>query len=312
MTDRFPAIDRAHILRRDESWVQARLSDSKASVAPVAGTNVLVTLDDPPRPLLLTHGEIAEHGIAVDQLILLGLRDGATFLAAGIANEQVLEDLIGRRGAWADLRKLGFLFESWEGDVARLAKAMVHWHRRYRFCGDCGAPTRSSHGGFVLVCTDPSCGREHYPRTDPAVIVLITHGKDALLARQPVWVKGRYSAVAGFVEPGESLEQTVIREVQEETGLLVGDVRYRFSQAWPFPGTLMTAFNAMAEDCSITRDEGELEDARWFSRTQLHDALVARSVTLPSPFAAGFRLISEWFDADGSDLCSIVRQVQTG
>jgi NAD+ diphosphatase len=312
MTEGIPSIDRAHILRRDEAWVLARMSDPRASVIPVAGSDVLVTRDDPPKPLFLPLGELSERGFVPDPLILLGLREGDTFLAAGFADAGTPEDLIGRRGRWVDLRKLGFLFDSWEGDVVSLAKAMVHWTRRHLYCGDCGQPTQGSHGGFVRVCVGPSCNHQHFPRTDPAVIVRVRCGDDMLLARQPTWTSGRYSAIAGFVEPGETLEQAVIREVWEETGLRVGDVRYRFSQAWPFPGTLMVAFEAVTDARSITRDEGELEDARWLSRAQLRDALIAGSMSLPPPFAAGFWLIREWFDATGLDLRSLVEQAPAG
>lgn len=307
--DSLPALDRAHIRRRDGQWVRERLADPDALVILVTDSRILVSGDHPPHPLLPRWGEVCDHGLDLEPPILLGLHHGATILAAGVVREPDMGDPpVLHRGMWADLRALGWLFDTWEGDAACLAKAMVHWHRRARFCGECGSVTKDRDGGFARVCTGPACGREQFPRTDPAVIVLVSGNDHVLLARQAAWVRGRYSAVAGFVEPAESLERAVIREVREETGLRVRDVRYRFSQAWPFPGTIMTAFRASADTEEIVRDDGELEDARWFSRADIEEGLASGGLSLPPPFAAGFRLVEEWCDEGGGRLRDLVRR----
>jgi len=196
-----------------------------------------------------------------------------------------------------------------EHDCALLAyaKAMVYWHDRHRFCGDCGSPTVSVDGGFMRVCTDEQCGQQQFPRTDPAIIVLVTSGNRCLLGRQPSWPKGMYSTLAGFVEPGESLEATVIREVREETGVEVAEMRYFASQPWPFPSSLMLAFTAQAASETIHLGQDELEHARWFTREEMRDMLQQGTLKLPFKLAISFHLIENWFDAgEFASLKSIV------
>src|SRR5262249_4560440 len=149
------------------------------------------------------------------------------------------------------------------------ARGLMHWHARHGFCGVCGSRTESASAGHVRKCTNPDCGASHFPRTDPAVIMLVHDGDKALLGRQKVWPQGMYSTLAGFVEPGESLEETVRREVYEETGIAVGEVVYHSSQPWPFPASLMIGFHAEARSRTINRVDSELEDAGWFSRAEL-------------------------------------------
>jgi NAD+ diphosphatase len=145
----------------------------------------------------------------------------------------------------------------------------------------------------VLVCTNENCRTEQFPRIDPAIIVLVSDGTRALLGRQASWPAGRYSTIAGFVEPGESLEDAVLREVHEETGINVDDVRYHSSQPWPFPSSLMLGFSAHARDHAITLKDGELEDARWFSREDIAGGAIA----MPSSQSISFRLIEDWYDS---------------
>jgi NAD+ diphosphatase len=154
--------------------------------------------------------------------------------------------------------------------VLAYAAAMTHWARTCRFCGTCGEPTEPRDGGHVRVCAND---HHHHPRTDPVVIMLVVEGRDrVLLGRQPAWPAGRYSALAGFVEPGETLEAAVAREVAEEAGVTVGDVRYAASQPWPFPGSLMLGFEADHAAGDPAPQDDELEDARWFTRDEVADA----------------------------------------
>jgi NAD+ diphosphatase len=219
------------------------------------------------------------------ELVLLGVDgDGHAVFAADPGDELPGE----RRG----LRDLAPMLSQAEGGMVAHAVGLLNWHRRHRFCANCGAPSEAREAGHVRVC--PACGTQHHPRTDPVVIMLVTDGDRALLGRQAQWPAGRYSALAGFVEPGESLEEAVAREVREETGVRVDDVRYRSSQPWPFPTSLMLGFSARwAGGEPVVRD-GELEDVGWFTR----QAIVDGDVLLPPPTAIARRLIDEWLGDD--------------
>jgi NAD+ diphosphatase len=183
------------------------------------------------------------------------------------------------------------------------ARALVGWHARHRFCAVSGHPTVLVKGGWQRNCTDPGCRAEHFPRTDPVTIMLVEHQGQVLLGRQPRFPAGRYSALAGFVEPGETIEEAVAREVFEEAGVRVRDVTYVASQPWPFPSSLMIGCHAHADDPAITIDATELDDARWFSREDVVDALEAiardesgRSFGAPPATAVAHVLLRWWVD----------------
>jgi NAD+ diphosphatase len=163
------------------------------------------------------------------------------------------------------------------GDLATYggARSLVDWHARHRFCARCGSPTRMTKGGWQRNCTSEACRAEHFPRVDPVTIMLVEHDGKLLLGRQPRFPAGNYSALAGFIEPGETIEEAVAREVLEEAGVHVRDVTYVMSQPWPFPSSLMIGCHAFAKDTAITVDTTELEDARWFTRDEVVDAVEA-------------------------------------
>lgn len=177
------------------------------------------------------------------------------------------------------------------------ALSLANWHRRHRHCSVCGQVTEPNRGGWSRACV--SCGSEHYPRVDPVVIMLAEHDGRLLLGRQPHYPPGRFSALAGFVEPGESMEAAVARELKEEAGIDVRDVRYLSSQPWPFPNTLMIGAHAAADDDSLTIDTNELDDARWFTRQEVIDALAQHpeaSFQAPPPWAIARTLLEAWLD----------------
>lgn len=183
-----------------------------------------------------------------------------------------------------------------------IARGLVSWHQRHRFCAACGAPTRIARGGWQRSCEN--CGTEHFPRTDPVAIMLVEHDDAVLLGRQRFFPPGQFSALAGFIEPGESIEEGAAREVYEEAGVRVRDVRYVASQPWPFPSSLMIGCHAMADSRDLVVDGHELEDARWFTRAEVADAVEAsrhghggKALRAPPPFAIAWHLMARWLAA---------------
>jgi len=241
--------------------------------------------------LLLEGCEI--HALAAPhESAYLGLRDGTHLFGVALA-EPGADEL--DAAAFANFR--GLLSDLPEDDAALLAyaKGVLEWQARHRFCGVCGGTNESRSGGFIMVCTD--CGHKNFPRVDPAIIVLVHDGERCLLGQQRSWPEGRYSTVAGFVEPGESLEDAVRREVHEETNVTVGATEYLGSQPWPFPMGMMVGFHAQAESTDIALNDGELADALWITREQL----ATGKVVLPPVTSIAFRLIERWFDRDDSE-----------
>jgi len=252
--------------------------------------------------LLAPHGNAISQGPGgVGAAVFLGIdRDGGGWFALAAALTAFAPP------QWLDLRSAAARWPARDASVFAQARALQHWRNRHRFCGVCGGVVALSRGGWLGRCEQ--CGVEHYPRTDPAVIVAVTDGPRLLLGRQATWPPRRYSVVAGFVEPGESLEQTVAREVLEETGVRVRDCHYLASQPWPFPGALMLGFTARAEP-DEPRVGDELEDARWFSRdeiraAQARDALPADQddggPLLAAPISIARWLIDHWLQSAGS------------
>jgi NAD+ diphosphatase len=280
--DRRPALSRATVDRdaaaREDDGVLAAAWPT-AQVLVVDNGQALVS-DDGPALVLLPSSDAPEG----DRLYLGRDEDSAYFAVAGA--------LPRRSGARpVGLRDVGALLGDRDAGLLVHAVGLANWHATHTHCPRCGAPTLPARGGAVRRCT--ADGSEHFPRTDPAVIMLVTDGGDrVVLGRQAVWPPGRYSTLAGFVEPGESAEQAVVREVQEETGLAVRDVVYRSSQPWPFPASLMLGFRAVCDgDGEPVPRDGELEDARWFTRDELR---TGGALLLPPPVSIAWRLIDDW------------------
>jgi len=181
-----------------------------------------------------------------------------------------------------------------EGALLAYARGLTYWHDRHKFCGTCGAPTEIKAAGHQRQCTNPDCSAVQFPRTDPAVIMRITHGDRILMARQAIWAQGMHSVLAGFVEPGESLEDAVAREVYEEVGLKLTRIKYFSSQPWPFPSSLMLGFSAEATSDQFTVDENELESARWMTRPELLNSPEDATFKLPRKDSISRRLIEDW------------------
>jgi NAD+ diphosphatase len=283
-------IDRVSDKRPDDEWLAARLEDETTRFIPVWNLKNLVTDEDVPRPVYLPPRDVRDLLPEAESTILLGVTPEGTFVAIGLSSdENSPPSELAKLGQFRDLRWIASTLD--ERDIALLAyaQAMTYWHCRHQYCGDCGSPTQSLEGGTLRVCTNDGCGQQHFPRTDPAIIVLITCGERCLLGRKSWWPEGMYSNVSGFVEPGESLEDALVREVREEVGAEVVDMTYHSSQPWPFPSSLMLGFTAVASNDTIRIDEDELEDAAWFSREDMRSQLLQGTLRLPMPVSISFR-----------------------
>lgn len=301
--NRFAAgpLQRQAELRRDADWLAQRLEAPETCFIPVWRSRLLVQGSRAAR----LHRVGAAQAFISDApvLVFLGEWDDVAYFAADFSDFDADEVAALAPGAeLTELRQAAAMLPAEEAAVLAHARAMVYWHHRHRFCGRCGATTRPDEGGYVRICTDEDCGRRHFPRTDPAIIVLASCGDACLLGRQAKWPPGRYSTIAGFVEPGESAEDAVIREVLEETGVRVSGIRYHSSQPWPFPASLMLGYFADVEKRSEPHPvDGELEDARWFTREQIRDGIRQGGFRPPPPLSVAYHLIEDWFD-EGSDV----------
>ena len=276
-------LDRADHLRLDAEQIAALMANGEARLLQLA------ELD----PVLDGEGRLAWAPLGEEErdYLFLGLDGGAPLFAPLVAGAA-----IGQR-AWSVFRLLA-LMSPRDAAIWGAARSLNEWHNRHRFCGICGAATASYRAGWGRKCGQ--CGAEHFPRVDPVVIMLAEHDGRVLLARQPQYPPGRYSALAGFVEPGESIEEAVARELMEEAGVAAGDVRYVASQPWPFPGSLMIACLARAESDSIRLDSAELEDAFWATRAEVLAALAgdpAAPFQAPPPFAIANTLLTRWSES---------------
>jgi NAD+ diphosphatase len=225
-----------------------------------------------------------------EAMVFLGRRAGRALFAVELRGEVPPGGL--PSSGFLGLREIASQVSEADAALLAYARAMILWQDRHRHCGVCGAPNRPAEGGFVMVCSDTSCAQRCFPRIDPAVIVLVHQGDHCLLGRQASWPEGRFSTIAGFVEPGETLEEAVIREVREETNIAIAEASYIASQPWPFPSALMLGFHAEARSSDIRLNDGELVEARWLSRADL----IAGLVQLPPPISIAFRLIESWFE----------------
>jgi NAD+ diphosphatase len=289
--------DRAAHRRKDEAWLDARRTDPASLIVPVWRARNLVALAEPPTALFPDMTLVARFGD--DPLIFLGETAEHPYFAWDLsvldeAEAQELARAYAPNAEFVDLRRVGALLPRRDGAVLAYARGVTHWHSRHRFCGVCGAASVAAMAGHTRVCTNRDCATIHFPRTDPATIMLVTDGDRCLLGRQKIWIPGMYSTLAGFVEPGESLEQAVAREVKEETGVEVADVRYHSSQPWPFPASLMLGFYATARTRDLVIDPEELDDGRWFSAKEIRAFPATGGFSLPRPDSIARRLIEGW------------------
>ena len=285
-------LNRAEYERRDADWLAARERDAGSRFLPLRQLDVLLDGEDPAR-LAWISGDAAA-GLDGPRF-LLGLRDGVAHFAVDVSedNAGLTED--GER-RFVDVRTAGMLVSAEDAGIAAQARAQVDWHARHRFCSVCGQPTEALRGGQQRTCG--SCGADHFPRTDPVIIVVVTDGDRCLLGQS----HGRlsqmrmFSALAGFMDQGESIEEAVRREVLEEAGIQVGAVRYHSSQPWPFPSSLMIGCHADALTTDLRPDDVEMLSVQWFERETVQRALAGEDAELrvPASFAIAHHLIRAW------------------
>jgi len=284
-------LDRASAERSDPNWIASQQAQADALFLPVWQA----------KPLLI--GERAGFlpasalDLTPDMLrVFLGLRDGQPLFAVAIADSESppLQGL----GEFRDMRAAAFVLSDTDTAIAGQAKALIDWNQRHRFCANCGAGTTPADSGYRRLC--PQCGNEHFPRTDPVVIMLPLFGEECLIGRSPRFPEGVYSAFAGFVEPGETVEEAVTRELKEEVSLEVSSVRYHASQPWPFPSSLMLGCYAEAVSRNFRIDEQEIEAARWMTKTEVRARLaneIDDGLKMPGAIAIARLLLADWVKA---------------
>jgi NAD+ diphosphatase len=281
-------LERRSEAREAADWAAQALAEPGTRFLVASGTRHLVRRGPDATIAFLDAGHPLVQNADPGQLLLLGwFQDQRCVLLEALPASSEYPD----GTQFEELRPLLTELPAPQAALLTCARALQIWRARHRHCGACGAPTAPRQAGHCLRCTSSECGAEFFPRLDPAVIVLVSDGDHALLGRQASWPAGRYSTLAGFVEAGESLEDTVVREVREEAGVRVTSVRYFASQPWPFPSSLMLGFHASASRAEPLQLDGELEHARWFSAAELmrDDAL------LPPRYTIARRLIDAWY-----------------
>ena len=283
--------------RGDSEWLRQQLSNAAQFIFLWNGCN-LFGVGQEKRPLVL---ELPEPEKVLNPIFLGILRQSGALFAADLSARRSEEDALASLNLNTDLarfiplRQFDGSLSSEERSLLFYSRSLTYWHEQQKFCHRCGHPTLPEEAGHVMGCTNPNCATKHFPRTDPATIMLVYSGDLCLLGRQASWPQGMYSTLAGFVEPGEKLEEAVFREVKEESGIEVKNIRYFGSQPWPFPQSLMLGFFAEAETKEITRG-AELEDVRWFHFSEAKEILGKLAGRFPHLDTIARRLIRHWVE----------------
>ncbi len=287
------SLDRAARLRRDIDALESRLANPDTLIIPVWRDQNLIVPGARPTLVRLPLGRAGSLLDTDGELVWLGLLGDRGCFAIDLSSlaDPFEHSCLAGEGEFLEIRNVMGTMGQDDAGLGAYARGILYWHAQSLFCGLCGARTEPRQGGFLRACTDAGCGKEHFPRTDPSVNVLVIDGDRCLLGRQPHWIPSVYSALAGFVEPGESLERAAVREVEEEVGIEIENPVYFSSQGWPFPASLMLGFTARARNTEIVLCDDELEDARWYSRAELGDP-GAHGFIVPGDYSLAGRMIA--------------------
>lgn len=276
--------------------------DAPTSIVPVWRGKHFIAKKDSTQSVFLPVGDAQKLVQYSQQLVFLGENEGHNYFALKVTEEDPANNPFWQqRGEFVNIRHLNIpqVIGRTNGAIIAYARAMLHWHSNHLYCGRCGTATQNEWAGHMRICKNPDCKTKHFPRTDPAIITLITYGNQGLLVRQATWQPtNKYALVAGFVEPGESLEEAVQREVVEEVGLEVNHVQYQSSQPWPFPGSIMLGFRAEATHQNVELVDKEIEEFRWFTRTELKKAVAKEDIILSPVTSISRMLIDDWLQEE--------------
>mgnify|MGYP003631006758 CR=1 FL=1 len=301
-------LDRASYRRTDKAWVESQIADASSLFVPFYRLSPFILPEETKGAGKdvgwLKMGLLKELGGENPLMVFLGInKRGKSLFAVDVSGLKDHENhpAIKGFGAFEDLRGLAMAGEITPTELAILAqgKSMIDWHQRHGFCSVCGSRSEMAEAGYKRQC--PSCKAEHFPRTDPVAIMLATYEDKCFLGRQKIWPKGMHSALAGFIEPGESIEEAVARELHEEAGLSTASVSYHSTQPWPYPSSLMIGCMAVAENETFEIDGIELSEGRWFSRAEIRAVLDGKgdgSFWLPPPFAIAHQLVKTFAEQD--------------
>ena len=294
-------LDHGDVQRRDQGWLEEQARNPDSRFLPLWQLNILVR-EDSGMQLGWLAPEVLAPCVNGVPPVFLGLLDGVAHFAIDVSALDEPGEQLGLAGDWRfeDARSAATQLRGPEAGIVAQSRSQVDWHRRHRFCSVCSERTEQARGGIVRRC--PACKAEHFPRTDPVAIMLVLDGERCLLgqSRGRLSSTGMYSALAGFMNQGESIEEAVRREVKEEAGIEVGEVRYHSSQPWPFPSSLMIGCHGLAQSTDIRIDDEEMTDVRWFSREAVQAALRDENPDLrvPAPIAIAHHLIRAWAEGD--------------
>ena len=296
----FSGLHRSAHVREETDWLVKLENQGDVKLLLSWRSRSMINIDKAEEPIamILSLNEARQVIKNADNLVFLGIKNGLSYVGVDVSSteEPQLHSIVPSSGVFRDLREVGPLLERFEGSLLAYNRALLFWHQKNKYCGCCGKATYISKARHQINCSGAECGQIIFPRTDPAVIMLVHDGKRALLGRQKIWKPGIYSTLAGFLEPGETLEEAVAREVWEEANINVTDVRYHSSQPWPFPASIMLGFYAEAQTTYIRRNDNEVEDVQWFDINQLRN-FAAFGKSLPRNDSIARRLIEDWIES---------------
>lgn len=291
--------DRQSLKRTDDSWITQQLNDENSLFLLL--WNYRFLFSDTSELSFLKKTAAEEFSKIPIEWKFLGelskTEDGSSPQTIFGAEITAITDKA-EQANWQSLRSTGLHLPAEQANLLAYAQGLLNWHSSHQFCNYCGSGLIQTQAGHALKCSHVDCAKELFPRTDPAIIVLVYHQDACLLGRQATWPEKMYSCLAGFIETGEDIDSAVHREVFEESGLELSKINYRGSQPWPFPQSLMLGFHAEATNKELTFHDGEIQDAQWFSRHQLIEALERDELRLPSPVSISYHLIEDWFNCD--------------